>query len=172
MATKPEPWRYGKMPQKDGKDSKDQKVATFQPNQILFRQGEKGGELYFIKKGQVELSVRSQDTGAEAVVAVLCEPSVIGTMSFLEGEPRSATAKCLTEVDCLVINAVQREKLLEQIPNWFKVLVKDLTANIRRLNEEYTKTKNALEIMQKRYEILKKKSKGEDDDKKPGEKPS
>ena len=76
--------------------------TSFGIGQVLFKQGEKGGDLYFIKTGQIELTVRSE-AGETAVVAVLGERSVIGTMSFLEGEPRSATAKCLSEVKAVVI---------------------------------------------------------------------
>jgi CRP-like cAMP-binding protein len=70
--------------------------TTFGNGQQLFRQGEKGGELYFIKSGKVELTVRNDATGESAVVAVVGDKSVLGTMSFLEGDLRSATAKCVT----------------------------------------------------------------------------
>lgn len=124
--------------------------TVFGQGQTLFRQGEKGGDLYFIKSGKVELTVRDGDTGDAAVVAVIGDKSVLGTMSFLEGDVRSATAKCLTEVHAVVIQEGMREKLLKTVPAWFAVLVKDLSASLRRLNAEFAHMKAENELLKKR----------------------
>lgn len=131
--------------------------TVFGQGQTLFRQGEKGGELFFIKAGQVELSVRSE-SGEHAVIAVVGEKSVLGTMSFLENDPRSATAKAVTEVKAVVVNQAQREKLLKSIPTWFGVLVKDLSSNLRRTNLEFAQMKAENERLKKRVEALRKKA--------------
>jgi CRP-like cAMP-binding protein len=124
--------------------------SVFGQGQTLFRQGEKGGDLYFIKTGKVELSVRDNDTGQTAVVAVVGDKNVLGTMSFLEGDERSATAKCLTEVHAVVIQAAKREALLKTVPAWFAILVKDLAATLRRQNLEVTHLKAENETLKKR----------------------
>jgi CRP-like cAMP-binding protein len=144
--------------------------TTFGQGQFLFRQGEKGGELFFIKAGKVEVSVRTEG-GEAAVVATVGEKSVLGTMSFLENDPRSATAKAITEVKAVVINQAQREKLLKTVPAWFAVLVKDLSSSLRRLNVEFATVKAENETLKKRLEAYKKGEKTEkvekaDDDKK------
>jgi CRP-like cAMP-binding protein len=141
----------------------EQKIKKFQPGDVICKQGQRGGELFFIKTGKVELIVRHPETGVDTVVGTVGERSVIGTMSFLEGDERSATAKCLTEVECVVVDAQQREKLLDQIPAWFKVLIKDLTGNIRRFNADYTRLKSNYDILEKRFNILKKKEGGKDE---------
>ena len=132
--------------------------TTFGVGQILFKQGEKGGDLYFVKAGQVELTVRSE-AGESAVVAVLGERSVIGTMSFLEGEARSATAKCITEVKAVVVKQGVRERLLASIPKWFFVVVKDLSGHLRKLDEKYADLLAENETLKKRVEFMKKKLK-------------
>jgi CRP/FNR family cyclic AMP-dependent transcriptional regulator len=132
--------------------------TTFGTGQLLFKQGDKGGDLYFVKSGQVELTVRSE-TGETAVVAVLGERSVIGTMSFLEGEARSATAKCLTEVKAVVVKQAVRERLLATIPKWFFVVVKDLSGNLRKLDEKYANLLAENETLKKRVEFMKRKLK-------------
>jgi CRP-like cAMP-binding protein len=131
--------------------------VTIGQGQTLFRQGEKGGDLYFIKAGQVELTVRNEETGASAVVATVGDKSVLGTMSFLENDPRSATAKAVTEVKAVVINQAQREKLLKSVPAWFAVLVKDLSSSLRRTNLEFAQVKAENETLKKRLEAQKKK---------------
>lgn len=143
----------------------DQKETTIGQGQTLFRQGEKGGELFFIKSGKVELTVRNEATGESAIVATLGDRNVLGTMSFLEGEPRSATAKALTEVKAVLINQAQRERLLKTVPAWFQVLVKDLSGSLRRLNIEFTTLKAENELLKKRLEKFKSQAKEEDGDK-------
>ena len=113
-------------------------------------QGEKGGELFFIKTGKVELTVRNEATGESAVVAVVGDKSVLGTMSFLEGDSRSATAKCLSDVKAVVVNQAQRENLLKTVPQWFVVLVKDLTSSLRKLNAEFAHLKAENDTLKKR----------------------
>lgn len=133
----------------------DPKEQVFGQGRELFKQGDKGGELYFIKEGKVELLVRNADTGEEAVVATVGDRNVLGAMSFLEGDPRSATAKCLTEVKAIVINQTQRERMLGQVPAWMQILLKDLSGNIRRLNSEYTRLTAENEKLTKRVETQK-----------------
>lgn len=125
-------------------------TTTFGQGQVLFRQGEKGGDLFFIKTGKVEVSVRNNETGQTAIVAVVADRSVLGTMSFLEGDERSATAKCLTEVHAVVLQEGHREKLLKTVPSWFAILVKDLSASMRRLNQEFATLKAENETLKKR----------------------
>lgn len=132
----------------------EQRERVFGQGQVLFRQGEKGGDLFFLRSGEVELSVRDSTTGEPAVVAVVAPPSVLGTMTFLEGDARSATGKALTAVKALVVGQEQREELLNTVPDWFKVLVKDLTSNLRRLNVEYARLKTENEDLKKRLKIL------------------
>ncbi|MBP9709091.1 MAG: cyclic nucleotide-binding domain-containing protein [Oligoflexales bacterium] len=126
------------------------KLVTFGKGQELFRQNSKGGELYFVKTGQVELTVTNEETGQSAVVATVGPQSVLGTMTFLEGEPRSATGKALSEVTCIVVNQIQREALLKTVPKWFQVLLKDLSGNLRQTNLNFAKSFDENEKLKKR----------------------
>jgi len=132
---------------------------VFGSGRELFRQGDKGGELFFITEGQVELSVKDPKTGNHAVVAKVGPRNVLGTMSFLEGEPRSATAKALTEVKCIIVTHMQRERLLNDVPVWFRVLVKELSGNLRQINQEYAMLRAAFDHLEKNYEVLKRQNK-------------
>ena len=133
----------------------ESKLTEFEKGSLLFKQGSRGGELYFLKEGEVELIVRDPETMSERVVAHVGENSVLGTMTFLEGEERSATARCVTAVKAIVVGQIQREKLLAQVPLWFKVLLKDLSSNIRNLNEEYVRLVAKHEVLEKRIALMK-----------------
>ena len=59
------------------------------PGDVLFRQGEPGDSLVLVLDGQ--LSVRVQGDAGESEVARLGPGEVVGELSFLDAEPRSAT---------------------------------------------------------------------------------
>lgn len=133
----------------------DSKITTFGAGQELFRQGENSGDLYFIQEGTIELKVRNTTTGEEAVVGTKGAREVLGTMSFLEGAPRTATGTCKTEVKAVVISAQQREKMLTTIPSWAGVLIKDLTGSLRHMNDEFAHLTVENETLRKRLDSQK-----------------
>jgi CRP/FNR family cyclic AMP-dependent transcriptional regulator len=130
-----------------------QKETIFGQGQELFREGAKSTELYYIMQGSIELSVLDAKTGQPVVVAQLSDRSVLGTMSFLEGQPRSATAKCISEVKAIVVTQTQREQLLKSIPTWLPVLIKELSNNLRNLNKQFADLSVAHEIAKDRIEL-------------------
>ena len=69
-------------------------VASVEPGQVVFRQGEAGECMYFIQSGTVEV-VRSEN-GAESVVARLSSGQYFGEMALLSSQPRNATVRALT----------------------------------------------------------------------------
>lgn len=135
------------------------KILIMGAGRTLFKQGDKGGDLYFITKGIVELSVRDAESGQDIILATLKDKNVIGTMSFVAGDPRSATAIAKTELEYVVITQGQRDKLLADVPVWVKVVIKDLAATIRSSNEAYATLKTEHEKLQKKYELKEKQKK-------------
>ncbi|MBI2602348.1 MAG: cyclic nucleotide-binding domain-containing protein [Deltaproteobacteria bacterium] len=127
-------------------------IKTIGAGRSLFKQGDKSGDLYFIQEGSIELSVRDSKSGHEDVIATLGPKSVLGTMSFLEGEPRSASATTKSELKCVVINQTQRDRLLKTIPTWLQVLIKDLSKNLRRANQNYVGLLAKYDRLKKKYE--------------------
>ncbi len=70
---------------------------TVNQGSILFREGEQGDVLIVVLDGKVEVSKR------DAILATLEKGSVLGEMSLLGGDTRSATAIAATEVRYLAI---------------------------------------------------------------------
>jgi hypothetical protein len=75
---------------------------TFSPGDIIFRQGDKSEEAYWIVSGKVEISI---DTPAgPSVLTTLDEGEIFGEMGMIDDQPRSATARVVTPTEVDVIN--------------------------------------------------------------------
>jgi CRP/FNR family cyclic AMP-dependent transcriptional regulator len=69
--------------------SKERKVG---PNQVIFREGETGHEMYVVLEGRVMISKFIPGAGEEAL-AFLERGGYFGEMALIDNEPRSADAK-------------------------------------------------------------------------------
>ncbi len=66
----------------------------------LFKEGDKGNELYIVKSGRAVISIRLSD-GKEREIAEFKSGDFFGEMSIFESAPRSATC-CIKEKSCLL----------------------------------------------------------------------
>lgn len=71
------------------------KERRYSENQPMFKQGDPGDSLYLIVDGRVKVFIH--EGRAEKVLAFYGEGQVLGEMSLLSGEPRSATAVTVTD---------------------------------------------------------------------------
>lgn len=72
--------------------------ATFTDGEVLIRQGEQGDSLFIIVEGRVHVSVDGRP-----IEKHMGSKDVIGELSLLSGEPRSATCTALSDVLALKI---------------------------------------------------------------------
>lgn len=78
-------------------------LHQYKKGDILFRQGDPGGVMFVIQKGQIEISRKVGER--EHVLAVLPEGEFFGEMSILNNAPRSATAKVVSDAILLEIDS-------------------------------------------------------------------
>lgn len=64
----------------------------YKPNQVIFREGEMGNEMYVVLEGRVMISKYIPGAGEEAL-AFLERGGFFGEMALIDNEPRSADAK-------------------------------------------------------------------------------
>ena len=63
------------------------------PGESLFHEGDAGGNLYVVLRGDLQIIVRSPDGDAEVVVGRVQSGNLVGEMAVLEAVPRSATVR-------------------------------------------------------------------------------
>lgn len=71
--------------------------VSFKKGQEIFAEGDNGDSFYQILEGSVAIA-KKDEAGSQREVAVLKENDILGEMALLTDSPRSATAKCLTDV--------------------------------------------------------------------------
>jgi CRP/FNR family cyclic AMP-dependent transcriptional regulator len=85
------------------------------PGDILIREGQPGEEIYLILDGSLEVSVSALD---DQPIAKLASGEVVGEMSFVDGQPTSATVTAVAPSIVLAISCHQLRDKLQQ-DNWF-----------------------------------------------------
>jgi len=71
---------------------------------VLFREGEEASTVVVVLSGRVKISSLTND-GTEVVLAVRTPGELLGELSAIDGEPRSATATAMEAVEATVIDA-------------------------------------------------------------------
>jgi CRP-like cAMP-binding protein len=124
-----------------------------QPGQLLIAEGEASDWMMMLLSGTVD--VRKRKVGAEgdetepgnaSRLAVIKEGAVIGEMSMLDGEPRYASCRALSEVEAAVLSRASVSYLIEHYPTiGAKLLVKLTQLLAQRLRNTSSKLVKALQ---------------------------
>ncbi len=84
------------------------------PGEVLFREGDKGDSMFIVARGAVH--VIKTIGGHETLLTVLGGGDILGEMSLLSGEPRTATIRAATTVTVGKIGREDFEHLMETQP--------------------------------------------------------
>ncbi|KWT78235.1 mechanosensitive ion channel family protein [Candidatus Magnetominusculus xianensis] len=121
---------------------------SFKAKDTIIKQGDEGSSLYILFEGLIHIFVKDQ--GEKEIFVAQVEPGqYFGEMSLLTGQPRSATARAVTEIECFEIS---------------KDILSNLFAQTPELMEKISK------VMAKRSEMLARLSQVENETKPPEEK--
>ncbi len=99
------------------------------PAEVLFRQGERGDNMFFISRGAVEIVSPDEKT----VYATLTEGNFFGEIALILDSPRTATVRCQDYTDLYTISRATFEGILKDFP--------DFAGRLRKLAEERLKAR-------------------------------
>lgn len=102
------------------------------PNEYLVREGEESTEMYYLQSGTLAVFKRKGDQ--EHQIGTIISGELVGEMSFLDKNPRSASVKAMSESVLVVIPVDKLEHTLETMPKWFSALLNTLTERLRKAN--------------------------------------
>ena len=99
--------------------------AEIKSGAVLTRQGASGGLAYVIASGRAEVN-RDGTT-----LAMLGPGDVVGELSLIDGEPRSATVTARTDLAVLEIDGRDLQRLLKKAPSVLRKLLEALAQRLR-----------------------------------------
>ena len=119
-----------------------------QPGQLMIAEGEASDWLMILMRGTVDIGKRKvgapadhQEPGDSTRLAVLREGAVIGEMSMLDGEPRYASCRALSDVEAAVLTRPAVARLISEHPALGAKLLVKLT---QQLAQRLRNTSNQL----------------------------
>jgi small-conductance mechanosensitive channel/CRP-like cAMP-binding protein len=92
------------------------KMLRLAPGQVLFTQDAPGESLYIIRRGKADILINTA-SGATSLVATLGVGDVIGEMSALTGQPRSATVRAAEPLSLVEIGKQDLQLLIDADPS-------------------------------------------------------
>lgn len=111
-------------------------TLDFEPNTVLFREGDPGGDLYYLESGKLLVCTIN---GTEVKVLAKIGPGeFIGELSFFDNKPRSSHIVALEKSTILQI---PKFELTPQLPRWYLEVGKGITKKIRALDQIVQDTK-------------------------------
>jgi CRP/FNR family transcriptional regulator, cyclic AMP receptor protein len=87
---------------------------TFKPGELLFRQHEVDGHIFYLLEGRAALVM---DNDGETVLGEFCEGQLIGGQSLFANTKRLFSLRAITTVGCLILTRDKFQKVLEQFPD-------------------------------------------------------
>ena len=98
---------------------------------ILTREGQAGGLLFVIIEGEAEVVSNGKTLGR------LGPGDVVGELSLIDGQVRSASVRAVTDVHLLEIATDEFQKLVDQSPKFVRNLLRALSLRIREMDERW-----------------------------------
>jgi CRP/FNR family transcriptional regulator, cyclic AMP receptor protein len=111
---------------------------NYKTGDIIFKEGSHGVAVYLIESGKVEISKDVQ--GQKLVVETLGPGEMLGEMSFIDGEPRSATATALEDTVLELLDKDFIDSEFNRISSDFRGIVRNLVKRLRNTTQKLTGT--------------------------------
>ena len=109
-------------------------VVEFTAGDYLFHEGEAGYHFFIIQSGDVEV-FKTKPEGGKIPLAVIGAGTSLGEFAMLDKQPRSATARAITDVTAAKISEKAYEELLQDLPDWAIAVMTALVQRLRFTNE-------------------------------------
>src|SRR5271156_872075 len=106
---------------------------SFAPDQIIFKEGDSGNGIFFVKEGLVQIQA-VVDHGDLKVLSRIPAGEVFGEMAMLDNKPRSASASAEEPTTVYFIGRAEWEDLLARTPGLANVLVREIIRRFRQFN--------------------------------------
>lgn len=117
----------------------------YPPGEIIIQEGETNRDLFVLNEGIVEISTKEEN--GRYILSEIEPPQIFGELSFLTGQPRTATAKTKTKAEVLIFEYEFLQNQIRNLPEWIKPVLNSL------INRNKTSDKKIVELKQEILEL-------------------
>ena len=115
--------------------SGERRVVEYRKDQIIFSQGESADAVFYIQKGQVKVTVISEQ-GKEAIVALQGPDEFLGEGCLNGQRKRLATATAMTECAIMRVERTEMLRVLRDEPAFSEMFISHILARNARVEED------------------------------------
>jgi uncharacterized membrane protein len=108
-------------------------TVSYDPGEIIFRQGDEGSSLFAIEDGAVEISYG--EGRARVVLASLFNGQYFGELSLFDGSPRSATATAAKRSRLIRLDREDLVDFVNKNPDAALRIIAEMSERLRQTNE-------------------------------------
>ena len=109
-------------------------VRRYRRGDVLFHQGDDAGAVVVLRDGHVKATMLND--GREVILAFPGPGELLGELSAVDGQPRSATVRAVDEVEALVIPGSAFRGFLERRPRVALVLLRGVAQRLRESDRQ------------------------------------
>lgn len=111
-------------------------VQDFSSNDDVVLEGDCSMQaLYLIAQGTVQVYITGID-GRETILSFLERGDFFGEMSLIDGEPRSASVRTVTDAQLMIIHRESFLKLIRETPELSMALLSEMSKRLRKANKQ------------------------------------
>ncbi|OAB61705.1 hypothetical protein AY599_21340 [Leptolyngbya valderiana BDU 20041] len=121
------------------------KLRSYNPGDLICKEGEISDELYFLMSGQVELYKIEENTQNNLKFKEMSEGESFGEMSFVDGSPRSCSIQAATPDTKIAV--LSKQTFIDRVPDAFKIIngisgtiTQQVSENLRLLSDRHIGT--------------------------------
>ncbi len=115
---------------------------SFQPQQVLFHQGDDGDAAYVIMKGEADIV--AETAGGDIPLARVGENAIVGEIAILCDVPRTATVRAATQMDTLRIEKEHFLRLIREFPELGIEVMRELADRLTRTTAELSQARSII----------------------------
>jgi CRP/FNR family cyclic AMP-dependent transcriptional regulator len=104
-------------------------AIPFEAGRELFKKGDPGHDLYVVKSGDIQI------VDGNHVLETVSAGGIIGEMALVDGGPRSATARAVTDSFVIPIDERRFLFLVQQTPFFAIRMMRLMSRRLRAMNE-------------------------------------
>lgn len=109
-------------------------LREFPRGELIIHEGDQSDALYILVSGEVRVFTRD-GRGRELVYNILQPGEFFGEL-FLDGGPRSASARAATDAQCVVVGPDAFRGFMREYPEFAECLVMKLIARVRHATQQ------------------------------------